>query len=627
MTIEPETLLQSILPKEQLKLHAFRGREALSEPFLFEVSALNPREQPELQPLPLLGTKMSVHYQPPYSNDDRVIETKAPCRYFHGYVTKIVHEGYRGDFRYYQIELRPWLWLLDKTSNCRVFQNKSVPDIVTEVFTKNGFTDVKRELNLGEYKPREYCVQYRETDLAFVSRLLEHEGIYYYFQHERDRHVLVLADGSRPHEPLAPQYATLEYAHGTNYQTTTETLGGRIHDWCPTQQVCAATYALKDYDFEKPALPLNARLDSKKPHEQSRFEQFDYPGGYRQAPIGDRYARIRLQEEQALFDSATGTTTSPGVAPGSTFTLEKFPSADQNVKHLMLSAEYDFAVSPPQASYDLAPRHFSCRLTALKTTTTFRPRRATPRPMIHGVQTAKVVGPPGEEIATDKYGRVKVQFPWDRMGKFDVDSSCWIRVAQVWAGSGWGVQHVPRIGNEVVVSFLEGDPDKPLIVGSVYNGANAPPFALPERQFMSGVMTDSTKSATGYNELSFKDQAAAELVFLRAQRDLETKVLRERRADIGANDIEAVQGDQSITITNSYSLKARTAEIRCGASVIRIGPEGISITAPTLTLTSTGPATLTASNELNIQAPKIDVLGSTAIPVLHAIPLGPRPPV
>jgi type VI secretion system secreted protein VgrG len=655
-----DTYVETVLGKEVLLLHGMTGREALSQPFAFTVTLVSDvRKNQPIDQSKLLGTMVKVTLASEYSADPSLADK--PTRYFNGYATQVVlQEDEVGNFRVYRVELRPWLWLLTKTTDCRIYQNKTVPQIVEQIFKDSGFTDFKLKLG-GNYQAREYCVQYRESDLAFVSRLLEHEGIYYYFEFDADKHTLVLTDGTSPHEPR-PKYETIDYGHTFAEEHTKETFGGRIARWRPRQELRAGQYASKDYDFTKSGTPLKARQNGPKPHPQSAFEQYDYPGGYVEASIGEKYASVRLQEEQMSYEMFEANAYSHGLAPGYVFTMAKYPVAAQNAKYLTVEAHYDFALNPYEASErldvtpdvelnpgaaDLKPRDYTCRFSALKVATAYRPPRVTPRPVIAGLQTAKVVGPKGEEIWTDKYGRIKVQFHWDREGRFDENSSCWIRTAQMWAGAGWGSQYVPRIGDEVVVSFLEGDPDQPLVTGSVYNGENSPPFALPDKMATSGVKSKSTKDGgRGYNELSFDDTTNKELVNFHAQKDLKSKVERDtqtsvgrdskssvdrnentnvkknRFTKIGGKDTQVVTGDQNIvvgsqyvTVTKTYALSAMvSAEIVCGATIIKITPAGISIVTP----------------KMDIMAPSFQVLSAKAaiLPTVMTIPLPPVvPPV
>jgi type VI secretion system secreted protein VgrG len=616
-----KTFAKTVLGEAVLKLHSLEGHEALSEPYRFSVTLVSDtRENRPIDQSALLGTVVKVTLDEEYTADTS--QVARPPRYFNGYVTKISLEGVYGNYRLYRVELRPWLWLLDNTKNCRIFQNQTVPQIVEKVFKERGFRDFR--LQLGTYKAREYCVQYRESDLDFVSRLLEHEGIYYYFEFDADKHTLVLTDGTTPHQPK-PTYKTIDY--GPTFAS--ETFGGRIIFWRPKQELRAGKYALRDYDFIKPTAKLDGQMKASKLTQQGSFEKFDYPGGFTDASVAARYAMVRLQEEQASFALVEGEAQSHGLAPGYVFTLKEHEDSAQNAEYLTVRAQYDVAVSPYEATNELKPRGWTCKFTALKSSTQFRPARVTPRPVIPGLQTAKVVGPRADEIYTDQYGRIRVQFHWDREGKLDEHSSCWIRTAQMWAGPSWGSQHLPRIGHEVVVSFLEGDPDQPLVTGSVYNGLNTPPFPLPGEKEVSGVKSKSTQNGgKGYNELSFNDLTGKELVNFHAQKDLRAVVENERYTKVGGDDTEVVVGTQNIdagaqfvTVKRTYALRSLvSAEIACGPSLVKLTPAGIVITAPKIDILS--PAFQVFSPKAAI-VPRVNTI---AVPTPDA-PLPPTPPI
>jgi type VI secretion system secreted protein VgrG len=607
------TLATTALGDEVLRLHGFWGHEALSEPFRFSVTLVTQNKKPIVQSA-LLGTVVKVTLDQESTADSTLVH---PKRYFNGYVTQVSRENLPSGEWLYRVELRPWLWLLDKTTNCRVFQDLTVPEIVEKVFRERGFLDFK--LRLGKYEKREYCVQYRESELQFVSRLLEHEGIYYYFEFDADKHTLVLTDGTTPHEPK-PTYETIECGPTYIERPTLETLGGRIYDWRPRQELRAQNYFLKDYDFKKPTANLGAKQDGKRLIKQGTFEKFDYPGGFNQVPVGNRYATVRLQEEQATCELVEGKATSHGLTPGYVFTLTKNGDAAQNAKYLTIRAEYGIAGPAYAATGELQPEDFTCTFTALESSTQFRPARSTPRPVIPGLQTAKVVGEAKEEVHTDVYGRVKVQFHWDREDRPGEQRSCWIRVAQMWAGPSWGAQHIPRIGHEVVVSFLEGDPDQPLITGSVYNHLNKPPFELPAEKEVSGVKSKSTlNGGKGYNELSFNDATGKELVHFHAQRDLRGVVEKKRYTRIGGDDTEVVEGTQNIrvdtqyvTVKKTYALRSLVAtELACGPTLIKLTPAGIVITAakidvlaPVFQVFSAGASILPTLNTALLPLPK-----------------------
>ena len=620
-----KTLATTVLGDRVLRLHSLTGQLALSEPFLFSVTLVTQDEKP-IDPSALLGTVVKITVDQEFTADTS--QPDHPPRYFNGYVTQISLERLSNSYRLYRVELRPWLWLLDKTQNCRVFQNQTVPQIVEKVFKDRGFQDFR--LQLGRYVAREYCVQYRESDLDFVSRLLEYEGIYYYFEFDENKHTLVLSDGTTPHQPK-PTYETIDFGPAFINETTKETFGGRINVWRPKQVLCAENYVLKDYDFIKPMAKLDGRKNGKEMIKQGTFEKFDYPGGFNEVSVGNTYATVRLQEEQAPCALREGEAQSHGLAPGYLFTLNKHSEAAQNVEYLTIRAQYDIAVSPYEATDELKPRGWTCKFSALESSTQFRPARITPRPVIPGVQTAKVVGPSADEIHTDEYGRIKVQFHWDREGQLDEKSSCWIRIAQMWAGPSWGSQHIPRIGHEVVVSFLDGDPDRPLITGSVYNGLNKPPFSLPAQKEVSGIKSRSTQNGgKGHNELSFDDTTGKELVNFHAQKDLKTvvensedaTVKNKRYTKIGGDDTEVVVGTQNIdagsqfvTVKKTYALRALiSAEIACGPTLIKLTPAGIVITAL----------------KIDILSPAFQLFSAKAaiVPTVQTVPLPlPTPPV
>jgi type VI secretion system secreted protein VgrG len=580
-----KTFVDSPLGKDQLLLRRLQGREALAEPFVLDLELLSLKA---VEPERLLGKTMSVQLELP--GKDGKPSGKVRC--FHGHVTELGKLGDEGRYQRYSVQLRPWLWLLELSSNCRIFQRKTVPEIVKDVAAKHGFADMELKLT-GSYEPLEYCVQYRESDLAFVSRLLEREGIYYYFRHEATKHTLVLADGPTAHTPQ-PGAETIELAKVVREATIGD---DRIDTWQTAQRIRSGSYALDDYDFEKPTAELKVRLNAPKAHDKAAYERYDYPGGYTSTSAGERYARVRLQAQQASFDTVRGSGTAHGLAVGSTFNLREHPVAAYNTSHLVVETTYQVTLD----AYESSPRGtepYRVEFVALKADVPFRPQRRTPQPVIAGLQTAKVVGPKAEEIWTDRFGRVKVQFPWDREGKFDEQSSCWIRVAQVWAGSGWGSQHIPRIGQEVVVSFLEGDPDRPLITGAVYNGNNAPPFPLPGKPEISGLKTDSTKNATGYNELSFDDTRSAEKITIHAQRDMQSTIENDCSTQ-AKNKVTLEAGKQLALQAGSDALLQATGDLTVdGKKVLLTATEQLSIQVGLAQITLNAAGMITISGNI-----------------------------
>lgn len=595
------TVATTVVGDEVLRLYSLTGHEALSEPFRFSVQLVTENAKP-VDLAALLGTFVKVTLD----QESTATEVEHPKRYFNGYVTQVSRKILDSAKWLYTVELRPWLWLLGKTKNCRIFQDMTVPEIVEKVFKDRGFTDFK--LKLGKHEKREYCVQYRESDLDFASRLLEHEGIYYYFEFEADKHILILTDGTTEHEPK-PTYETIECSPIFNGAPTAESFGGRIDEWRPGQELRAEHYILKDYDFVKPKAKLEGTANGKALLKEARLEMFDYPGGFTEATAGRHYALVRMLEEQAPRELGEGETISHGVVPGYVFTMAENNDAAQNREYLTIRATYDVAVSPYEATRELEPRRWKCEFTAIPSSTPFRPARVTPRPVIAGLQTAKVVGTESEEIHTDVYGRIKVRFHWDREGK----SSCFIRTAQMWAGPSWGSQCIPRVGHEVVVSFLEGDPDQPLVVGSVHNGLNPPAFPVPAQKEVSGVKSKSTPNGgTGYNELSFDDTKGKEVINLRAQHNMRTVVENERYTKVGGNDTEIVKGDQYVAVTKTYALSSLVStELVCGPTVIKLTPLGLAITAPKI--------------DIDAAIFSLDSPCAVITPAVFTMPLGPRP--
>ncbi len=450
------------LGPDVMLLHKMRGTEELSRLSEYELDLLSSKIGINLADV--LGKTVTIKLQ--LENDE--------VRPFSGYVTKISQAGSYGRYHSYRATVRPWLWFLTRTSNCRIFQEKKVPDILKEIFDQHsGIADVKFELT-ETYTAWTYCVQYQETDFDFVSRLMEDEGIYYYFRHTGERHTLVIADSYSAHSPVAGYEEIPFIAPEQQARAERE----HVSEWLLSQELQPGKYALTDYDFEKPRVDLQVKSAIKRDHALAEYEIYDYPGAYSERGDGQQYVRNRIQELQAKFERVQAATSARGIGPGALFKLKSHPRADQNAEYLIISAIYELqsseheAMEKPGASYN-------CNFTALNSKQPFRPERTTEKPIVQGPQTAIVVGASGEDIYTDKFGRVKVHFHWDRFGKRDENSSCWIRVSQNWGGKGWGGMFIPHVGQEVIVEFLEGDPDSPLITGRVYNADNMPPVALP----------------------------------------------------------------------------------------------------------------------------------------------------
>ncbi len=483
----------------------------------------------------------------------RVEPQQGAQRLFNGYISSFSQVGMTGQLHAYQATVQPWLWFLTRNADCRIFQNQTVPDIVKHVFRDRGFTDFEESLS-GSYRPWEYCVQYRETDFCFVSRLLEQEGIYYYFKHQSGKHTLVLSDSVSAHARSAG-YEQIPYFPPEQHLLRER---DHIYDWRISHALQSGAYALNDYDFERPKASLKTRSVVRRPHPQADFEIYDAPGEYLQSADGETYARTRIEELQAQYQRLQGEGNALGLAVGNLFELSDYPREDQNREYLLIAANYALESS----AYETLPTGetgelFKCSFTCIPSDRQYRPPRTTPKPIVQGPQTAVVTGKAGEEIWTDQHGRVKVQFHWDRYGKNDENSSCWMRVSQVHAGKGFGGIDIPRIGEEVIISCLEGDPDRPLITGRVYNGDNKPPNGLPAAAMVSGLKSNSTPGGGGYNELTMDDTKGKEKIIIHAQYDMNTTVEHDQTSTINNNRSTTVVVDDTLNVNANRTVHVK----------------------------------------------------------------------
>jgi type VI secretion system secreted protein VgrG len=529
--------IKTTLPDEDLLFRTMDGKEELGRPFLYDLELLSPKEDLALDDV--LGQEACV-----------ALELQSgTTRYFHGYVTQFAQTGRRGRYATYRMQLRPWLWFLTRTADCRIFQGKTVPEIVAAVFREHGFSDFKDSLS-ASYRTWEYCVQYRETDFNFVSRLMEQEGIYYYFVHEDGKHTLVLSDSHGAHAALENGYDEIPYYPPSRAAVRDE----HIYDWYFQKSVQPGKYVLRAYDFRKPKANLEVNSVVTREHAQAEYEIFDYPGEHFERGEGDAYVRTRIEELQTEYERARGVCDARGVCVGGLFNLAEYPREDQNREYLIVSAHQSISLGDYESADQ--PFEFRCTFNAMDSSTPYRVPRLTPKPVVQGPQTAITVGPSGEEIWTDKFGRIKVQFHWDRYGKADENSSCWVRVAQVWAGSNWGGMHIPRIGQEVIVDFIEGDPDRPIVTGRVYNADNMPPYGLPDSKTQSGIKSRSSKSGTGdnFNEIRFEDLKGSEQMYLHAEKDQATVVENDQAISVGHDKTESVGHDNTESVGNDEKI-------------------------------------------------------------------------
>jgi len=513
--------LDTPLGQDILLLQGFSGRESISRLFSFHLDLLS--EKSDIKFKDIVGQQVTI----------RVLLTDGSSeRYFNGYVSRFAQSGSGAQFTTYQMEVVPWLWFLTRSADCRIFQNETIPDIIQEVFKVDGYTDFRMSTT-GSYQPLEYCVQYRETDFNFVSRLMEQYGIFYYFEHEKGKHTMVLCDSSSAHQPC-PNQTSASY-NQTGGDLDSEDV---ITAWHMEQELRTGKYSLTDYNFETPKTSLMA--DEPTVVEvggNTKFELYDYPGDHLTPSQGTTVAKLRMQEEEAVGVVITASSLCRAFTSGYKFDLKDHPRDDMNASYVITDVQHVATVGSYTQEESKSPAHYSNQFTCIPSGVPFRPARITPKPFVQGPQTAVVVGKSGEEIWVDKYGRIKVQFYWDRLGQQDENSSCWIRVSQPWGGKGWGAMWIPRMGQEVVVSFIEGDPDRPLITGRVYNADQTVPYTLPEHQTVSTFMSRSTKGGdtANYNEIRFEDKKGEEQIFINAERDKDERVEVDSREFVGNN--------------------------------------------------------------------------------------------
>jgi type VI secretion system secreted protein VgrG len=521
------------LGEDVLLFHGMHGREEMSRLSEYELDLLSERADIDLDEI--LGKNVTVKLA---LADDQ-------ARYFNGYVTRFAQSGTFGRYHRYSAVVRPWLWFLTRTADCRIFQDMTVPDIVKAVFADHAVNDFKLELT-STYRKWTYCVQYRETDFNFISRLLEHEGIYYYFRHTDGHNTLVLTDSCSKQAPC-PGYETIPFI-GPDRLVRADI--EHISSWDFSREIQPGVYVHDDYDLERPSVELKVQKAVPRKYAPSNYEVYDYPGQYVLKGDGEHYAEVRIDEFGSQFETANAATNARGISVGSLFTLEGCVRADQNREHMVLAANYNLELNEYESAMQGSGARYRCSFVAMSSAQQFRPKRTTAKPFVQGPQTAVVVGPAGDEIYTDKFGRVKVQFHWDRLGKKDENSSCWIRVSHPWAGKGWGSVSTPRIGQEVIVDFLEGDPDQPIITGRVYNAECQPPFGFPAGAVVSGIKSNTHKGS-GYNELSMDDTAGKEKITIHGQYDMNTTVEHDQTTTVHNNRTDRVDVDDAESVGNN----------------------------------------------------------------------------
>lgn len=533
--------LETPLGQDTLALTAFSGEERMSGLFRFELQMLS--EEGDIKPNQIVGQPVDFYVKHP--DDEK--------RYFNGIVNRFIYAGKNDRVHMYRAQVVPWLWLLTKGSDCREHEadgQNNAKDIIDGLLGDLGFSDYSWDLKRTPEK-RDYCVQYRETHYDFLTRLLAEEGIYYYFKHEKGKHELVMTDHVDGVVDCKDAEASLQ--SNLSQPEVTDNLSSWHHEY----EFTSGKFAHTDYNFEKPTASLETKTDSLvKLSGNSRLEFYDHPGRFNEKGLGDSIAQLRMEAEEAAHDTVTGSSVCRSFSPGGRFQLTKHHNQSEQGDKWVLTEVHHSAqqggsyLSGVGPSDEIYSNSFRC----IPSKTVFRPPHQ-PKPQVHGLQSAVVVGPSGEEIFTDEYGRVKVEFHWDRNHQGDEKSSFWVRVSTPWAGTNWGMINIPRIGQEVIIEFLEGDPDRPIVTGMLYNKQNMPPYKLPDNMTQSGIKTRSSKSGStdNFNELRFEDKKGEEEIYIHAEKDLNCVVENNETRKVGYEDKD--KGDQEIDIYNDQKLK------------------------------------------------------------------------
>ncbi len=616
-TTQDKQLAKLVTPlgKDKLLLAHMNLTEGLSELFEIRLECLSEVEgdqKPEIINFDkLLGLDVYV--------EQKTVGDKT--RYYCGKVIEASWFGEKSNFVSYQLTLRPWLWLLTQMSDHRIFQNMTVLQILRTVFTKAGFNDYEFKVT-DTYENIEYCVQYRETHFDFVSRLMEQYGIYYFFRHTQNKHILVLADSKASHQPL-PNMPTVDFLGlGERFRDKRE----YINSWLYERKVRSGKVTVKSFDFDKPkADTKQERTSAGEYAAYKEMEVYHYPNKYKQpqSSLGLKFAMAKLHAAQGVDRRRYAGGDAPSISPGGLVKLQGHPEGAENQEYLVVQSQHSYSSQAYRSGDDSsAGDSYTGHYVLQPSSRPFRAPQITPRPIIAGPQTAMVVGPSGEEIYTDKHGRIKVQFHWDREGKRDENSSRWVRVAQVWSGPKWGGFLIPRIGMEVVVEFIEGDPDRPLVIGTVYNGDYKFPYDMPANKTQTGIKSRSSKGGgeDDYNEFFFEDKKDSEFVRFHAQKDLDStientekrllkgkkintegKTTRETTIETGDDVLKINKGDNNITISRDQNLTIKRDQtvdvtqnititagqqiiLKVGQSKITMTPATIEVETPSLTV-------------------------------------------
>lgn len=489
-------------------------------------------------------------------------------RYFTGTCTSVEYVGLYQGLSHFVAETRPWLWFLTRSTENRIFQNMTVLDIIQAILSDYGFWSNVDKRARGSYKERVYCVQYAETDFDFISRLMEEEGIYYFFEQSGKRLKMVMADSISAHKATPGKSDFNFHFKESRYRRKDD----HVFDWSETTGVTTGKVTLNDYDFENPkADHKTVKVQPKGVHGHKSYEHYRYPGHSRIDGMGDDFTKIRMEAEAVKHKLSRGAGNIRTLGVGQTFKLKDHPRKHNNIEYLLTHAVHHLQIETDYEDHETKQPLFDSTIPVdddnkdtyrvvfdvIPKTEPFRAPQITPWPKLLGLQTAIVTGPKGEEIHTDKYGRIKVQFHWDREGKLDDQTTCWVRCVMPWTGKNWGMISVPRIGQEVAIQFEEGDPDRPICTGMLYNGDTMPPFKLPENMTQTGIRTQSTKNGSGqnYNELVFEDKIDSEFIRFHSEKDYLQTVENDAVINIGLDKQDPGDLTQTIHHTKTETIK------------------------------------------------------------------------
>lgn len=601
------------LGKDVLLLSGISGEEGISQLFSFD--------------LRLLSVNSDIAFEEIVGKDVTISITLADGsrRFLSGILSEFGQgHGFEGAtarsyLTTYSATMVPWMWLLTRTGTCRIFQNLSVPEIIEQIFSEQGFPNYKLQVN-PSCKKREYCTQYRETDFSFISRLLEEEGYYYFFEHEDGRHVLMIVDTNSAN-PLCPGQKSARMQLVGGYAETEDRITG-LHK---RKKIRTSKYSSNDFNFKSPDTDLNVSVDTLDILGTKKWERYEFPGLYDNRADGDNRARVYIEEQETRLTDISGSSNCRSFASGYRFRLlDHYQESLNNQEYLLTMVGHNaeqggYRSGESKSSDSSYSNYFVC----IPYEVQYRPAPRTPRPEIHGAQTAIVVGPPNTEIYTNEYGQVKIQFHWDRKGNMNETSSCWIRVAQLWAGNGWGGMFIPRIGQEVVVTFLEGNPDRPLITGTVYNGGKRPPYSLPDNKTMSTIKSNSTTGGGGSNEIRFEDKKGAEEVYIHGQHDMNTVVEndqqlvvhRDRTVNVDQDTTEHIGRNHSCTVVGNreVDITGNDTETIHGSQTLQIGAgQYINVGGTqTVIVDSNQTVTISSSQSVSVVGSAMETVGGS----------------